>query len=230
MTAAEALLARRSDLRLDPDRPVPDSLLVRLLDLASRAHSPHHLQPWRFLVIRERSNRDKLRRLAFNHPRLDEAPVALLVLGFLHPDRSHWTEILSRMTATLALSPETAHRIDAEARRDLAAEPDRSCWACRWATAASTSLMLASRSLGLAACPIDRFEQVPIRDAFGIPLDHALCGLLALGFPAENSPALDRLPLGELCFEEHFGQPWTLGEGDGDQDTADTDPGHPFHP
>ena len=39
-----------------------------------------------------------------------------------------------------------------------------------------------------------------------------VCCLVALGYPAEEPPFPGRFGLGEVCFEEHFGQPWTLGE------------------
>jgi nitroreductase len=216
MTAAEAILRRRSFARLDAERPVPDAVLARLLRLAGRAHSPHHLQPWRFLVIRDRGNRDRLRRAAYHHPRLSEAPVAILVLGYHHPDRSHWGVIREQLATAVPLSNADLGRMNAEVRRDLAAEADRGAWACRHAQAAATTLMIAASDLDLATEPIDRFDAPSIRDAFGIPRDHALCAVIALGYPAKEPPPvpLPCLPLADLCFQEHFGQPWTLGEGD----------------
>ncbi|MHC5542855.1 nitroreductase family protein, partial [Singulisphaera rosea] len=43
--------------RFDPDRPLPDALLKRILHEATRIPSPANLQPWRFLVVREARNR-----------------------------------------------------------------------------------------------------------------------------------------------------------------------------
>lgn len=217
MTAEEAIRRRRSAPRLDPGRPVADDLLARLLRLAGRAPSQHNLQPWRWLVVREPGNLDRLRRCSFGHPALADAPVAIVVLGYHFPHRSHWGEILGQMKAEASLGPEAAGRLNAEAQRDLASEPDLPGWACRNAAFASATLMIAAEGLGLATAPIDRFDADPIRDAFGIPVDHTLCGLIALGHPAPGAdevPSLGRLPLAELCFQEHFGQPWTLGEAD----------------
>ncbi|WP_169975652.1 nitroreductase family protein [Tautonia rosea] len=214
MTAAEAILCRQSVVRFDPDRPVSDAILVRMLRLAGRAHSPHHLQPWRFLVIRDQGNRDRLRRAAFHHPRLGEAPVAILVLGYHHPDRSHWQVIRDQLSSAVPLSAEDLGRINAEVRRDLAAETDRGIWACRHANAAATTLMIAATDLGLASAQIDRFNGSLIRDIFSIPLDHSLCAVMAIGYAVGEPSTVPCLPLAELCFLEHFGQPWTLGEGD----------------
>ncbi|MEW4570809.1 nitroreductase family protein [Tautonia sp. JC769] len=214
MTAAEAIVRRRSFVRLDPDRPVADAVLVRLLRLAGRAHAPHHLQPWRFLVLRDRGNRNRLRRAAYHHPRLFEAPVAILVLGYHHPHQHHWGEIREQIKGPLQLSPEDVGRMNVEVLLDHAAEPDLVAWACRHAQAAATTLMIAASDLGLAAAPIDRVNAPVIRQTFGIPDDHSLCAVIALGYPAADPPELPCLPLAEICFQEHFGQPWTLGEGD----------------
>ena len=47
-----------------------------------------NLQPWRFLVVRESRNRRKLRDCTFGESRITEAPVVLIVLAYLHPDRT----------------------------------------------------------------------------------------------------------------------------------------------
>jgi hypothetical protein len=43
--------ARRSNLRVDPERAVPQQLIDRLLDLACWAPNHKHTQPWRFAVV-----------------------------------------------------------------------------------------------------------------------------------------------------------------------------------
>ena len=52
--------------RFDAARDLPDSVLRHLLEQASLAPSPFDLQPWRFLVVREKRNRERLRGCAFN--------------------------------------------------------------------------------------------------------------------------------------------------------------------
>ena len=74
MTTPEAIESRRTTRRFDPDRPLPDSLLERLLTLATRAPSPMNLQPWRFLVVRDPRNRRKLRACTFGESRITDAP------------------------------------------------------------------------------------------------------------------------------------------------------------
>jgi nitroreductase len=70
------------------------------------------------------------------------------------------------------------------------------------------SLIRAAESLGVAATAIDGFEDERIRESFGVPDDHAIACLVALGARLAD-PLAERLGLDETCFVEHFGQPWT---------------------
>ncbi len=209
----EAIAGRRATRRFDPDRPLDDALLARVLHLATLAPSAYNLQPWRFLVVRREPNRRKLRACAFQHPILTEAPVVVIVLGYHTPDRSHLDTVVNTMQTLGALTPEAAAEWRARAVQTLARCPDRSRWATRWAMAAATTLMIASQSLGLASAPIETLDPAKLNDAFGIPDDHTVACLIALGFAAESPPFPGRLDLADVCYEEHFGQPWRGGDG-----------------
>ena len=96
LSAPEAISRRRATRHFDPDRPVPDDVLKRILHLATLAPSGFNLQPWRFLVVRSERNRQKLRGCAFNQPKVAEAPVVVIVLGYHHPHRSHLDAMVER--------------------------------------------------------------------------------------------------------------------------------------
>ncbi len=77
---------------------------------------------------------------------------------------------------------------------------------------AAASLMIAAESLGLNSAPMEGFDPAKVKEAFGVPDDHTICCLIALGCAAEAKPFPGRFPLEDVCYEEHFGRPWTLGE------------------
>ena len=213
LTAPEAIARRRATRRFDPDRPLPDDLLERLLHLATHAPSGFNLQPWRFLVVREGANRQKLRACAFNQPKITEAPVVVIILGYQHPAPQ---------------PPRDDRGRAARARRDHARPGQRSSapgpsgrWnACptsgsgrpRSTMLAAATLMLAAESLGVASAPMEGFQPEKVKEAFGIPDDHTVCCLVALGFAADSKPFPGRLPVAEVAYLEHFGQPWILGK------------------
>lgn len=214
LSAPEAIVRRRATRRFDTSRPVDDALLKRILSLATFAPSSYNLQPWRFLVVRGAANRQKLRAAAFNQPKVAEAPVVVIVLGYLTPERSHLSPMVEQMTASGAVSPEGAAELLGRAGAALGKMPDefRPLWATRSTMLAAATLMIAAESLGIASAPMEGFDPAKVRAAFGVPDDHTVCCLVALGHAAEAKPFPGRFGLADVCYEEHFGQPWTLGE------------------
>jgi nitroreductase len=214
LTAPEAIARRRATRHFDPDRPLPDDQLERLLHLATLAPSGFNLQPWRFLVVREERNRQKLRAAAYNQPKITEAPVVVIILGYQHPHRSHLEAILDEQLARGAITPDLAKELRARIVQAMERVPDLGVWATRSTMLAAATLMLAAESLGVASAPMEGFQSEKVKEAFGIPDDHTVCCLVALGFAADSKPFPGRLPVAEVAYLEHFGQPWTLGKAE----------------
>ena len=212
LSAPDAITRRRATRRFDPDRPLPDDLLKRVLHLATLAPSGFNLQPWRFIVVRAEPNRRRLRACASGQARITEAPVVLIVLGYHHPHRSELEAVVARQVELGAITPETAAECKARAPRIMEARADPAFWALRSTMLAASTLMIAAESLGVASAPMEGFDPTRVKEAFGVPDDHTVCLLIALGHAAEETPFPGRLGLGHVCYEEHFGQPWTLGE------------------
>src|SRR5215831_17010199 len=76
----QALVDRRATSHFLPD-PVPDEYLNAILRFAAQAPSGYNLQPWRFIVVRDAANRQRLQKAAYNQPKVSEAPVVVIALG-----------------------------------------------------------------------------------------------------------------------------------------------------
>jgi nitroreductase len=208
LTVPEAVGRRRATPRFNPDRPIDPDLLARILRLATMAPSSYNLQPWRFLVVRDAANRRKLQACAWNQPKVGQAPVMVVVLAYHTPDQTHLEAMLARQLELGACSPERAAEIRGRAAAALGRVTDRALWATRSTMLAASTLMLAAESLGVASSPMEGFDPVAVRTTFGIPDDHTVCCLIALGYAADDKPFPGRFELDEVCFSEHFGGPW----------------------
>lgn len=193
------------------DRPLDPKILESILTRATSAPSAHNLQPWRFLVVRDERNRRRLRAVARNRPEMTRAPAVVVVLAHLFPDRTHLEPMLEAAVDAGHCSPAKAAEIRGRAAsfgRGLDRDRDRVAWASRTAMLAASRLMLAAESLGVAATLIEEFDADALRADFGVPDDHSVACLIALGHKPEPDSTPGRFGLDEVAFSEHFGQPW----------------------
>jgi nitroreductase len=209
-TIAALILQRRTVRQFDRDRTIPATLLRHLLELAAHAPSGHNLQPWRFVVVTSPRNRRRLRAAAYGHPTLIEAPVALIALGAQHPERSHLDEILAQKAMRQGDTPDETAALRGKILADRHRGHDPATWSLRGTMLAVGTLILAAEGLGLGTCLVESFAEDRLRQDFGIPDDHTVACLLAIGYPRERPESPGRLPLSEILFDEHFGQPSTL--------------------
>lgn len=214
LPAPVAIARRRATRHFDSDRPLPDDLLKQILHLATLAPSGYNLQPWRFLVVRTRSNREKLRAASYGQPKIGEAPVVVIVLGYHSPHKTHLEAMVQTQIDIGAITPEIGKGMTVMAARSVDNAPNIEVWTTRSTMLAAATLMIAAESLGVDSAPMEGFEPEKVRAAFGIPDDHSVCCLVALGFarPGTEKKFPGRFGLEDVCYLEHFGQPWTLGD------------------
>lgn len=82
MEALEAILTRRS-IRQYTTRNVPEVLVKALLEAGMSAPSASNLQPWHFVVIKDRAILNEIPKFHPYSEMLKKAPLAILVCGDL---------------------------------------------------------------------------------------------------------------------------------------------------
>src|SRR5262249_26271046 len=79
-TVEDVILLRRA-IRRFAERPVPDELIVKIFSLAQRAPSEWNFQPWRWLVLRQESDRLRLAPLTYGRLEIRAAPIVVVALA-----------------------------------------------------------------------------------------------------------------------------------------------------
>lgn len=212
-----AIRASRTVRRFDPGRPVPDELLREALEHACLAPSAFNLQPWRFLVVRDRRSRQRLRTCVGNSPRIGEAPVSVILLGIRNPISGYLDPIVESMQELGVLTPAGAAELRGRARSWAEHHKDLGDWSRETSMLAAATLMLSAEAIGLGSALLEITDEPALRENFGIPDDHGVCCVVVLGFIASTSAFPGRLGLDEVCFGEHFGSPlrWAVEKGPG---------------
>jgi nitroreductase len=180
------LVSRRRAVNFfDTERDVPEPLLRQLVDLAAMAPSGFNHQPWNLVVLREAEDKARLRGLAWDQPKITEAPVTLIVLA----DTAAWREgnpacerNWQEMTATGMPADKRGWFMGACSALYGNSRDASLAFAVKNAAFFAMSLMYAATSLGLDTHPMDGFDHDGVRRAFNIPDNYWVPLLLSVGW------------------------------------------------
>ena len=191
----EVVKNRRAINFFDPDRDVDDNLLTTVIETAALAPSSFNLQPWNLMVLRDKAEKEKLKALAWDQPKVVEAPVVLIVLA----DRTGWQEGHPTVEKNWEEMLRTGSMKSEQRDWFLGAAKSLYDWnqEAQLAFAAKNTgffgmgLMYAATENGLESHPMDGFDHEGVRKAFNIPDNYWIPLLLAVGY---KKPGLELLP------------------------------------
>ncbi|WP_066375760.1 MULTISPECIES: nitroreductase family protein [unclassified Anabaena] len=207
----EAIKQRRA-ARAFKSNTIPEAILQEILELAVQAPSGFNLQPWRFIVVKEQKNKDKLQACAFNQRQVGEAPVMLICCGDRRvKQRENITSVIQLGEAQGIMTPSYANYMRANIPEFFTNHPSfetMETWTNRHTMIAVAYMMIVAKSFGVDSCPMEGFNTQQIKQAFQIPEEVDICCLLALGYAAEPLKQYGgRFPINQVCFQETYNQP-----------------------
>ena len=186
MEFRDVINKRRAINFFDPERPVSDELLKELVDTAAKTPSSFNLQPWGLIILKEQEEKMRLRRLAWDQPKVSEAPVTLIVVA----DRDGWKtgnpffEKNFKEMIIAGSMEEGQYDWLVNSCKGLYGETEekQQAFACKNAGFFAMSLMLAAKDMGLDTHPMDGFDHDAVRKGFNIPENYWIPLLLAVGY------------------------------------------------
>jgi nitroreductase len=177
---------RRAINFFDPNKDLSEQLLGQMIETAAKAPSSFNLQPWNLIVLRDKTAKEKLQPLAWNQPKIVEAPVVLIVLA----DKNGWQEghpVVEKnwqeMLKASSMQPAQRDWFLNAAKSLYNWSPDANlAFAVKNTGFFAMSLMYAATALGLESHPMDGFDHEGVRNAFNIPDNFWVPLLLAVGY------------------------------------------------
>ncbi|MFH1382090.1 MAG: nitroreductase family protein [Chloroflexota bacterium] len=186
----EAIQRRRS-IRKFKDDPVPDELVTQILEAARLAPSGSNRQPWRFQIITDRAQRERIfNEATFGDKHILAAPV-MIVCG---------SELLSFVKGHRLAPPSSGpFGANSEEWDDIKQFiPDANLNTA----IAVEHMVLAATALGLGTCWVQRIKYGQVARILGWPRHIVVVTLLLVGYADEEPPPKPRLALDDLVIRE----------------------------
>lgn len=206
-TAVYRAIYERRDVRNEfLDVAVPQDVLCRILDAAHHAPSVGLMQPWNFIVIRDRDKRAAV-YAAF------ESAAAAEELILPADRRAHYRELklqgILRAPLNICVTCDRTRSGATGLGRTQQPDTDLLSTAC-----AVQNLWLAARVEGVGIGWVSILREADLREIFHIPPEIAIVAYLCAGYVDQSytRPELEvrrwakRLPLEELLFEDSWGR------------------------
>jgi nitroreductase len=177
----ECILSRTAAKYYDTSATLSDEVIRDLVRIGTTAPTSFHLQNWRFIAVRSREAKARLRPIAWNQPATTEAAVTFIVCGQL-VETSVIPERLAPLVAAGVMPASMVPDWEIPARDLYMAFPQRRRdEAVRSATFGAAAMIYAARSLGLGSTPMIGFDAEAVHREFGLADDEVPVMLLSVG-------------------------------------------------
>jgi 5,6-dimethylbenzimidazole synthase len=186
---------------------VPRDVLMRILDAAHHAPSVGFMQPWNFIVIKDRAVRERVSEAFSRSVKEEEESAIEPARRALY--RNLKLEGILKSPLNICVTCDRARMGRTGLGRSLQPETDLLSTAC-----AVQNLWLAARVEGVGVGWVSILKPDELRSILGVPEDIAIVAYLCVGYVdrAYVRPELEvrnwarRLPLEELVFDDRWGE------------------------
>ena len=201
MNTIEAIYKRRSIKHFDANHVISQSDEQKLLEATIQSPTSFNIQHWRFVILRNKELRKKIRH-EFGNDQAQLTDASLLILftadlkAWQKDPARYWVNAPKEVAELLVGWMGPFHEGDEGLQQD---EAHRSIGM------AMQTMMLAAQEIGYETCPMIGFDRDEVAKLINLPADHVIGPMVAIGKGTEIAwPKPGQLPLDEIVFENQF--------------------------
>lgn len=186
----------------DPAKKVSDADFSYILETGRLSPSSFGLEPWKFLVVQDKSLREKLYPVAWGaQKKLETASHFVVILARKTKDLRYDSPYFHNFVRTVEKLPENVaqgmtNAVEGFQKNDFKLlESDRAMfdWACKQTYIALGNMMTAAALIGIDSCPMEGFdrekvEAVLAHAGFCDPEEFGVSCMVAFGYRAAQPP------------------------------------------
>jgi nitroreductase len=176
MDTLEAIKQRRAVKHYDPEYQMSDEQIRELISLAMLSPTAFNIQHWRFLVVKDKAQRQAIREAAWGQAQVTDASLLIVMCADAKAwskDAARYWKNAPREVQDFMVPAITGYYQDKDrVQRD---ETMRSCGI------AAQTIMLGAKAMGLDSCPMDGFDFDAVGKIVNLPQDHVITMMVVVG-------------------------------------------------
>ena len=199
-TSIQHLINTRTSINhFQPNRPLQESDISLLVELATKAPTAYNMQNWHFIAVQSKEAKAQLKSVAFGQQKIVDASIAFIICGKLEAHQ----QLSSALEPSVKANIIEQHVADAWVTQATAAHENNDLLqrdeAIRSASLAAMSLLLAAQDMGFGSCPIGGFDAIEVSRQFALSENEIPVLIVVVGYPKElNLRQKMRKPLSEI--------------------------------
>lgn len=200
MDVLTAVKERRAVKHYDPEFEIPKEDISKLLEHAIESPTSFNIQNWRFVLVEDKEQREKLQEAAWGQEQVTKASLVFVMCADLkawakEPQR-YWKnapqeaqDMLIPMIMPFYEGKEWQQRDEAMRSVGIAAQ----------------TIMLCAKEMGYDSCPMIGFDPEKVAELINLPEDHVICMMLVVGKATKQAwPKPGQLELEEVLIKNTF--------------------------
>jgi nitroreductase len=182
----------------EEDVKIPRETLTEIISYTSKAPSSWDLQHWKFLIIDEKEQKERLYPITNNQEQVLHASAVIAVLGDNEADKNA-DKVYGEAVANGYMSEEVKNTLVGQIKGAYENIPYFGKHeAITNASLAAMQLMLTAKALDYDTCPMGGFDREKFSEAFQVPERYAPIMLISIGKRKEDAHATSRFPAEEI--------------------------------
>ncbi len=207
-TVTQALEWRRAIPFFDTSVEISLDELTSLLETANLAPSSINMQPWEYLVVTSSEDKARLRKVAMNQAKVEDASAVVVVLGNLR-QFEHAERLANSSIASGSLTEERKQGFLDMVHNATATPGAARDEAFRGSSLWSMAFMLVAAEAGWDTAPMGGYWPDKLVEEFGIPEGYIPTMIICVGRRDGTKtlrPRGERIPATELLHVSQFGK------------------------
>jgi putative NAD(P)H nitroreductase len=190
--------SRISVNNFQPNHFLEDDVITSLVDLATKSPTAYNLQNWKFIAVRSKEAKIRLKSAAYGQEKIINASVNFIICGTTEEHKQLRSTLQPCLEANIMgqkIIDDWVAQIAAHEGNNIIQRDE----AIRSASLAAMSLMLAAQDIGLGSCAIGGFDAAQITHEFKLTSTEIPVIIVAVGYSKNNNwPQKPRKPLSQI--------------------------------